>query len=99
MYNPLNVYNPLEIVTESPIIAFASSCCIWDLIWNTQFTVPLKFWFELNNDGWFSLTDEIIDLIGYKCQINDLVNDKFIFLVFYKCYEWFVTGEQSKTQK
>ena len=39
-----------------------------------QFAVPLKFWFELNrlkNDLWFSLTDEIIDLIGYKCSASN----------------------------
>ena len=67
------------MIAESPIIAFASSCCIWDLIWNTQFAGPLKFWFELNrlkNDEWFSLTDEIIDLIGYKSSASNVSNNR-----------------------
>ena len=34
-----------------------------------QFVVPFKIWSSLNEfkkDEWFTLTDEIIDLIGYK---------------------------------
>ena len=99
------------------------------------FAVPIKFWLSLNQlkkDEWFTLTDEIIDLIGYKCstiwffsdkfhsafpiiirfrrfvsdKINDLVRDKFVCLVFYKCFsfskwmnEWIVTGERSEHKK
>ena len=38
------------------------------------FAIPIKFWLSLNQlkkDEWFTLTDEIIDLIGYKsCASN-----------------------------
>ena len=42
------------------------------------FAVPIKFWLSLNQlkkDEWFTLSDEIIDLIGYKCSgSNDMHN-------------------------
>ena len=56
-----------------------------------QFAVPLKFWFELNrlkNDEWFSLTDEIIDLIGYKCSAsNDTHNRSNLMRFIRKNFE------------
>ena len=39
-----------------------------------QFTVPLLFWMSLNElkkDEWFKLTDDIIDLIGYKSSVSN----------------------------
>ena len=50
-----------------------------------QFAVPLKFWFELNrlkNDEWFILTDEIIDLIGYKSSASNSTHNRASLLRF-----------------
>ena len=50
-----------------------------------QFAVPLKFWFELNrlkNDEWFILTDEIMDLIGYKSSASNSTHNRASLLRF-----------------
>ena len=44
-----------------------------------KFAVLLTFWLELNRlkkDEWFSLTDEIIDLIGYKCSASNNTHNR-----------------------
>ena len=50
-----------------------------------QFTVPLLFWMSLNElkkDEWFKLTDDIIDLIGYKSSVSDVSNNRSALLKF-----------------
>ena len=50
-----------------------------------QFSVPLFFWMSLNElkkDEWFKLTDDIIDLIGYKSSVSNVNNNRSALLKF-----------------
>ena len=50
-----------------------------------QFSVPLIFWMSLNElkkDEWFKLTDDIIDLIGYKSSVSNVNNNRSALLKF-----------------
>ena len=48
-----------------------------------RFAVPIHFWFELSSktrDEWFVLTNELIDLIGFKsCDSNTTNNRSHLF--------------------
>ena len=50
-----------------------------------RFAIPLEFWFGLNklkNDEWFLLTDELINLIGYKSSNSNKSNNRTNLIVF-----------------
>ena len=51
----------------------------------TKFTVPLQFWFDLNtkrDDEWFVLTDDIINLIGFKSSESNPSHNRSNLLAF-----------------
>ena len=44
-----------------------------------RFAIPLKFWFSLNklkNEEWFILTDDLINLIGYKSSNSNKCHNR-----------------------
>ena len=50
-----------------------------------RFAVPLQFWFDLNtkqDDEWFVLTDEIINLIGFKSSQSNPSHNRSNLLAF-----------------
>ena len=50
-----------------------------------KFNIPLEFWFCLNSmadDGWFTLTDELINLIGFKSSASNPSHNRSNLLAF-----------------
>ena len=44
-----------------------------------RFNIPLDFWFNLNaksDDEWFVLTDELIDIMGFKPSVSNPNHDR-----------------------
>ena len=50
-----------------------------------KFNIPLQFWFDLNSmtdDQWFVLTDELINLIGFKSSASNPSHNRCNLLAF-----------------
>ena len=93
--NKLETYAPFE--TVSPFIynliynqqmidlTFAQFLQRHESFNANQFSIPLLFWMslhELKKDEWFKLTDDIIDLIGYKSSVHNVSNNRSTLLKF-----------------